>query len=77
MYTKIMSLKETLDLYAESAKLIKEGKIEEAERLDKKVPLSPYLAQWAKKRMGADFLINGGWNLAGAEAEYGPDWLSK
>jgi hypothetical protein len=77
MYTKIMPLDKTLDIYIESDKLRKEGKTEEAERLFNQVPLSPWLAKWAKKRLGADFLIKGGWNLAGAEAEYGPDWLSK
>jgi len=36
-----------------------------------------YLAKIMKEKMGADFLINGGWNLSEAEAEFGPDWLSK
>jgi len=27
--------------------------------------------------MGVDFLINGGWNLSEAEAEFGQGWLSK
>jgi hypothetical protein len=39
--------------------------------------MPPYLAKVAKKTMGADFLINGGWNLSEAEAEFGRDWLSK
>jgi hypothetical protein len=25
--------------------------------------MPPYLAKWAKKRLGADYLIQGGWNL--------------
>jgi len=30
-----------------------------------------------KEKMGVDFLINGGWNLSEAEAEFGQGWLSK
>ncbi|GHV43315.1 hypothetical protein AGMMS49546_24540 [Spirochaetia bacterium] len=77
MYTKIMPLEDELDITVKSIELRKQGKTEEAEKLIKQVPLSPWLAQWAKKRMGADFLVKYGWNLAGAEAEYGPGWLSK
>jgi hypothetical protein len=40
-------------------------------------PMPPYLARVAKKLMGADFLIDGGWNLAEADAEYGSGWISK
>jgi hypothetical protein len=29
-----------------------------------------------KEKMGADFLIQGGYNLSEAEAEFGPSWLS-
>jgi hypothetical protein len=35
-----------------------------------------YLAKYWKKMMGADFLIQGGRNLAEAEAEFGKDWLA-
>jgi hypothetical protein len=77
MHTKIMPLSEELDIAVKSIELRKQGNVQEAERLIKTIPLSPWLAAWAKKRMGADFLIQGGWNLAGAEAEYGSDWLNK
>jgi hypothetical protein len=30
-----------------------------------------------KEKVGVDFLINGGWNLSEAEAEFGFNWLSK
>jgi hypothetical protein len=43
----------------------------------KQTPLQPYLAKFVKEHLGADFLINLGWNLSEAEAEYGPGWLSK
>jgi hypothetical protein len=29
-----------------------------------------------KEKMGVDFLINSGWNLSEAEAEFGKNWLS-
>jgi hypothetical protein len=52
--------------------------MEEFERiLREEIPLAPYLAGFAKKRLGPDFLINGGFNLSEAEAEFGEDWLSK
>jgi hypothetical protein len=35
------------------------------------------MAKVAKKTMGVDFLINGGWNLSEAGAEFGADWLNK
>jgi hypothetical protein len=45
---------------------------EEAEKVYKQIPLQPYLA---KEHFGADFLINYGWNLSEADAEYGRGWL--
>ena len=38
--------------------------------------MPPYLAKVAKEKMGADFLIKGGYNLTEAEAEFGPNWLN-
>jgi hypothetical protein len=35
-----------------------------------------YLAKYWEKMMGAEFLIQGGWNLAEAEAEFGQNWLT-
>jgi len=35
------------------------------------------LAKVAKEKIGVDFLINGGWNLSEAEAEFGQNWLVK
>jgi hypothetical protein len=72
----IMSLDDKLGIILKSIELEKQGKIEEAEHIHKQLPLPPYLAKWAKKRMGASFLINQGFNLTEAEAEYGPDWLN-
>ena len=39
-------------------------------------PMPPYLAKVAKKTMGADFLINKGFILSEAEAEFGKDWIN-
>jgi hypothetical protein len=72
-----MSLHDKLALGVKAIELKKQGKLEEAMRIEKSIPLPPYLAKWAKKRIGADFLINQGWNLSEAEAEYGKDWLNK
>jgi hypothetical protein len=30
-----------------------------------------------KEKMGANFLIDGGWNLSEAEAEFGHNWISQ
>ena len=72
-----MSIHERLRMRMESFELEKQGKFEEAEKLEKQIPMSPWLAKFAKKYMGADFLIKYGWNLSEAEAEFGPDWLNR
>jgi hypothetical protein len=72
-----MTLHEELALTVKSIELEKQGKIEEADRLERSIPLPPWLAEWGKKYMGADFLINGGWNLSAAEEAFGRDWLSR
>jgi len=71
-----MTLDEKLDIACRSAALRKAGDEEGAMRLIKTAPMPPYLAKVAKEKIGADFLINGGWNLSEAEAEFGPDWLT-
>jgi hypothetical protein len=48
-----------------------------SDRLVLGLPMPPYLAKFAKEFLGADFLIQNGYNLADAEAEYGPYWLTK
>jgi hypothetical protein len=72
-----MTLDEKFAIGLKSIELEKQGKIEESIRVHKQIPLPPYLAKFAKEKMGVDFLINGGWNLSEAEEEYGPDWLNK
>jgi hypothetical protein len=75
--TQTMSLHEKLSLGVKAIELEKQGKFEEAQKLERSIPLPPYIAKWAKKRLGADFLIKNGWNLSEAEAEYGPDWINQ
>lgn len=70
-----MSLHDRLAIRMEAINLEKQGKFEEADKLEKSIPLPAYLAKWAKKRFGAKTLIKTGLNLTEAEAEYGPNWL--
>ena len=70
-----MSLHDKLAIRMKAFELEEQGKFEEADKLEKSIPLPPYLAKWAKKRFGAEILVKTGWNLSEAEAEYGSDWL--
>jgi hypothetical protein len=75
--TQIMSLHDQLAIGMRAIELRKQGKFEEADKLEHTIPIPAYLAKWAKKRFGAEILLKTGWNLSEAEAEYGPDWLTK
>jgi hypothetical protein len=75
--TETMSLHDKLAIGMKVLELEKQGRFEEAEKLEHTKPLPAYLAKWAKKRFGAEILLKTGWNLSEAEEEYGPDWLSK
>ncbi|MDR2719055.1 MAG: hypothetical protein LBB89_13455 [Treponema sp.] len=72
-----MTLDEKLAIGCKAAALWDAGDDEAASRLLRTAPMPPYLAKVAKEKIGVDFLINGGWNLSEAEAEFGPDWLNK
>ena len=72
-----MSLDEKLAISNRALDLWDAGDKEGFSRLIRTAPMPPYLAKVAKEKMGADFLINGGWNLSEAEAEFGSDWLTK
>ncbi|MDR2893458.1 MAG: hypothetical protein LBV80_10315 [Deltaproteobacteria bacterium] len=50
------------------------GDHEEAARLAKLKPLTPWVAKGIKEVFGAEYLA--GWDLSEAEAEYGKDWLN-
>jgi hypothetical protein len=72
-----MSLDERSAINRKSRELREAGKFEEAMALSKTRPLSPYLAKIAKEKVGVEYLRNSGWNLAEAEAEFGPGWLDR
>jgi len=74
--TETMSLDEKLAISNKAFALINAGDEEGGRRLLRTAPMPPYLAKVMKDKMGADFLINGGYNLSEAEAEFGNNWLS-
>jgi hypothetical protein len=72
-----MTTEEQLDVIMEADEYLKAGNKAEAQRLVLGLPMPSYLAELYKDCLGADFLIKGGYNLSDAEAEFGPDWLTK
>jgi len=74
--TQTMTLDEKLSISNRAFSMIEAGNEEEGRRLLRTAPMPPYLAQVAKKTMGADFLIQGGYNLSEAEAKFGKNWLT-
>ena len=72
-----MTLDEKLDISNRAFELLDAGDKEGYTRLIRTAPMPPYLAKIMKEKMGADFLINGGWNLSEAEAEFGSGWMDK
>ena len=71
-----MTLDEKLAVLNKAVALGKAGDEEGFNRLTKSVPMPPYLAKVMKEKVGLDFLLNGGWNLSEAEAEFGPSFFS-
>ena len=74
--TQTMTLDEKLAITCKAAELYYAGDNEGYSRLTRSIPLPPYLAKVFKEKVGADFLINNGFNLSEAEAEFGSDWLT-
>jgi len=72
-----MTLDEKLAISNKAFELLDAGDKEGFSRLIRTAPMPPYLAKIMKEKMGVEFLIDGGWNLSEAEAEFGQDWLSK
>jgi hypothetical protein len=70
-----MTLDEKLSISNRALDLLDAGDREGYSRLMKTAPLPPYLAKILKEKIGVDYLINSGWNLSEAEAEFGSDWL--
>jgi len=75
--TQTMTLDEKLAISNKAIALKNSGDLDGYNRLMKTVPMPPYLAKVAKEKIGVDFLIDGGWNLSEAEANFGQDWLNK
>ena len=75
--TQTMTLDEKLAISNRAIALSKAGDEEGYIRLMKTVPIPSYIAKVIKEKVGADFLIKEGWNLAEAEAEFGHNWLSQ
>ena len=72
-----MTLDEKLAIGCKAAELRKAGDREGANRLLRTAPMPPYLAKIYKEKVGVKQLIESGWNLSEAEAEFGQNWLSK
>jgi hypothetical protein len=75
--SQMMTLDEKLDIALRSIELKKAGDREGATRLLHSAPMPAYLAKVMKEKMGVEYLLNSGWNLAEAEAEFGQDWLNR
>jgi len=74
--TQIMTIEEKVDTAYKAALLSEAGDEEGYSRLIRSIPMPPYLAKIFKEKIGVEFLLNGGWDLSEAEAEFGSDWLS-
>jgi hypothetical protein len=72
-----MTLDEKFAIAKKAHEFESAGNMEEYERVMKQLPMPSYLAKFAKDKIGIDFLLNGGWNLSEAEAEFGQNWLTK
>jgi hypothetical protein len=77
MEYKEMTLDEKFDIGLKSIELEKAGKLEEADRVWKLIPLSPTMAKWCKDMIGPEFLIDNGFNLSEANHEFGQEWLTQ
>ena len=72
-----MTLEEKLAISNRALDLLDAGDREGYSRLTRTIPMPPYLAKIYKEKVGVEELIKAGYNLSEAEAELGPDWLSK
>jgi hypothetical protein len=72
-----MTLDEKLAISCKAFTLLEAGDREGFSRLLRTAPMPPYLAKIYKEKVGVQQLIESGWNLSEAEAEFGPGWLNK
>ena len=78
--SRLMTEQEKAEIILKVVELEKQGKFEEAKALDRQIPLAPHLAKFAKdykEYLGEDFLTKFGFNLAEADAEFGPGWFDR
>jgi hypothetical protein len=75
--TQTMTLDEKLAISNKACALAEAGDHDGYIRIMKTAPMPPYLAKILKEKVGVDYLINEGWNLSEAEAEFGQNWLSQ
>jgi hypothetical protein len=75
MDQQLMSEKEKAAITVRAFALRNAGKEDEAMALFKSLPMPPFLAKVIKEKVGADYLVNSGWNLSEAEAAFGQGWL--
>jgi len=72
-----MTLDEKLALSNKACLLRQAGDEEGYSRITRSIPMPPYLAKVYKEKVGVKELIESGWNLSEAEAEFGENWLSQ
>jgi hypothetical protein len=72
-----MTLDEKLAISCKAAELWNAGDRDGFSCLIRTAPMPPYLAKIYKEKVGAENLVNSGWNLSEADAEFGEDWLNK
>ena len=72
-----MTIEEKLSISNKAIAMIQAGDEEGGRRLLRTAPMPPYLAKIYKEKVGVKPLLESGWNLSEAEAEFGPDWLYK
>lgn len=66
---------ERWDIVSKSINAASRGDYDEAVKLSKQKPLTPWVAKGVKEIFGSEYLK--GWDLSEAEAEYGTDWLNR
>ena len=71
-----MTLDEKLAISNRALDLLDAGDREGYSRLIRTAPMPPYLAKIFKEKVGVKPLLEAGYNLSEAEAEFGADWLS-
>ena len=76
-HAETMTLDEKLAITLKAFELLDTGDKEGFHRLIRTAPMPPYLAKIYKEKIGVAQLLESGWNLSEAEAEFGPDWLDK